>query len=433
MPKVLLTTFGSYGDLHPYLAMAQALHRRGDQVTVVTHPDYRDQVERLGVRFVPMKPGFEELGPDEGWAAKANHSIHGSEFIIRQLVMPYLEESYQTIRAEAKSHDLMITHVLTFAAPLVAEELQIPWISTALQPSVFFSAYDPPALGFLTILPRLKFLGPRLIRGLLKLLAKATLPWQRPIAQLRRRIGLPPSSVNVLTEGFSPFGTLALFPPAFASNQPDWPKAVHQIGFPMFDQETTREISPGLAKFLDAGPAPIVFTLGTAVVRMETNYYEVAYQAVKKLGMRAVLLVGKHPHRVPAAAMSDAQVYVSDYEPFSGLFPKASVIVHQCGIGTTSQALASGRPQVAVPFAHDQPDNARRIAELGCGVTVSAGRLNVSRLIAAIQTVSESADFSLRARETVNQLEIPGFDLRLYDALSQIQSSAHASTRTEPS
>ena len=425
--KVLLTTFGSYGDLHPYLAMARALKQRGDEVTIATHPEYRELVERLGVRFVPMKPGFDELGPEDQWAAKANHSIHGSEFIIRVLILPYLEDSYQTIKAAAKGQDLIISHVLTFAAPLVAEELQIPWISTCLQPSIFFSAYDPPALGFLTILPRLKFLGPRFMKWFLKLLANRTMGWQKPIALLRQRIGLPASSINMLTDGFSPFGTLALFPPLFAPAQPDWPQGVNYIGFPLFDEETTREISPGLRQFLESGPEPVVFTLGTAVVRMETNYFEVAYQAVKKLGLRAVLLVGKNPHRVPAAAMSDPEIHVSDYEPFSGLFPHALLIVHQCGVGTTSQALASGRPQVLVPFAHDQPDNARRVAELGCGVMIPARRLNVARLVAAIQLVNESPEFAHRARNLVQELEIPGFDLRLDEAVSQILSQPRPS------
>lgn len=420
--KVLLTTFGSYGDLHPYLAMARALKSRGDEVSIATHPEYRDQVERLGVRFVPMKPGFEELGPDDEWAAKANHSIHGSEFIIRVLIMPYLEASYETIKSEAATHDLIISHVLTFAAPIMAEELRIPWISTALQPSIFFSAYDPPALGFLTILPRLKFLGPRFMRGLLDLMAKATIPWQKPIGALRARIGLPASTVNMLTEGFSPYGTLALFPRSFASAKPDWPGNVHHVGFPLFDEETTRDISEGLRRFLDAGDAPVVFTLGSAVVRMQTNYYEVAYQAVKKLGMRAVLLVGKNPHRVPAAAMSDPNVHVSDYEPFSGLFPRAEIVVHQCGVGTTSQALASGRPQILVPFAHDQPDNARRVAELGCGVVVSSRRLSVSRLVAALRRLKDSPRFAEQARQVVDQLELPDFNQRLFAAVDSILS-----------
>ena len=156
-----MTTFGSYGDLHPFLAMARVLKSHGDEITIATHAEYQDYVERVGARFVPIRPGLDDLGPQGEWAAKANHSIWGTEFIVRTLILPYLKESYDTIRSAAVDQDLMISHVLTFATPVIAEELGIPWLSTALQPSPFFSAYDPPAIGLLTFLPRLKFLGPK--------------------------------------------------------------------------------------------------------------------------------------------------------------------------------------------------------------------------------------------------------------------------------
>ena len=418
MARILMATLGSYGDLHPYLAMARVLKANGDDITIVTHSDYRAQVERIGVAFVPMKPGLDDIGPQETWSSKANSSVGGPRFIIRTLVMPYLEDSYQVIKSVAPGHDLIISHVLTFAAPLVADELGIPWISSILQPSTFFSAYDPPAVGFFTILPKLKFFGPSLTKRILGLMALATRGWLKPIKSLRAKIGLPPSARNELTEGCSPLGTLALFPSSFASPQPDWPANVSQVGFPLFDEETTADVSEGLAQFLKMGDPPIVFTLGTALVMMETSYYEVAYQAAKALRRRAVLLVGKKPRRIPEAARNDLDIFVSEYEPFSGLFPHAAAIVHQCGVGTTAQALASGRPQVLVPFAHDQPDNARRVTELGIGQTVPAGRLNVSRLVAALNEVITNEMYAQRASDFAGTLNRGNFGQQLIAAVS---------------
>lgn len=417
MRKILMTTFGSYGDLNPYLAMARVLTANGDQVTVATHAEYREQVERIGVRFVPLKPGLDELGTQETWAAKANDSIRGTEFIVRTLIMPYLEDSYHAIKAAAASHDLLISHVLAFATPLVAEELGIPWVSTNLQPAPFFSAYDPPAIGFMTILPRMRFLGPTLMSLFLRLLAMPTHPWTAPVRALRARLGLPPFGKNLLVNGFSPLGTLALFPPAFAAPQPDWPANVKQTGFPLFDEETTSDISPALQSFLDAGPAPVVFTLGTAIIQMETPYFEMAYQAVTKLGLRAVFLVGKNPRRIPPAAMKDPQIHISGYEPFSKLFPRAVAIVHQCGIGTTAQALTSGRPQVLVPFAHDQPDNARRVVAMRIGVSVPRRRLAAHRLESALRTVTTNQDYASNARQFAEGLRKDDFSKQLRDAV----------------
>jgi rhamnosyltransferase subunit B len=428
MRKILLTTFGSYGDLHPYIAIARVLKANGDDVTIATHAEYREQVERIGVRFVIVKPGLDEVGPQEDWAAKANHGFRGTEFILRTLVLPYLNDSYHNIKAAAAGHDLIISHVLTFAAPVVAEELGIPWVSSALQPSPFFSAYDPPALGFLTILPRLKFLGPRFMGWFLRQLARPTRSWLTPIDVLRSRTGLPASSKNALIDGYSPYGTLALFPAAFAPAQPDWPAGVRQIGFPLFDEETTTDVSTGVRQFLAGGSRPVVFTLGTAIVMMETTYFEIAYAAVKKLGLRAVFLVGKKPRGIPALATTDPDIHISNYEPFSGLFPHASVIVHQCGIGTTAQALASGRPQVLVPFAHDQPDNARRVVALGAGVAIPARRLNVARLVAALEKATTSKMIADASGSLVARLQVQGFDQRLLDAVAEIMDSATAVT-----
>ena len=235
------------------------------------------------------------------------------------------------------------------------------------------------------------------MRGILKLLIRPTSSWLTPITELRARVGLPPSSKNALVEGFSPEGTLALFPAAFAAPKPDWPARVHQIGFPLYDVETTSELSPAVQQFLEQGPPPVIFTLGTAIIRMETNYFEVAYEAIKHVGLRGIFLVGKTPRRIPPAAMTDPQICITDYEPFSRLFPKGQVIVHQCGIGTTAQGLASSRPQILVPFAHDQPDNAARIKRLGVGLAIPAERYNVARAAAAIDRLIREDDFRLHA------------------------------------
>lgn len=422
MRRILLTTFGSYGDLNPYIAIARVLKANGDQVTIATHTHYREQVERVGIRFVPVKPGEEELGPPEVWTARANHPLTGSQFVIRSLVLPFLEDSYRIIKEIAPEHDLIISHVLTFASPIVAEELGIPWISTVLQPSVFFSAYDPPKLGFFTFLPRLMFLGPRFMKWLLGSLVKQTNPWFAPVAQLRSKVGLPPSSKNPLVDGHSPYGCLALFAKEFAPAQPDWPSNTRQVGFPLYDEETSSELSVPLQTFLANGAAPIVFTLGSTIVTMETPYYEIAYKAVKSLGLRAVFLVGKTPHRVPTEAATDPQILISSYEPFSHLFPRAAVIVHQCGVGTTAQALTSGRPQIMVPFAHDQPDNAQRVENLGCGVTISSGRLSVRRLTTALKEVLEQPTFAERASQVGTPLQADDFGRNLRGAIEEFLS-----------
>ncbi|MDQ3019323.1 MAG: hypothetical protein M3R36_01950 [Bacteroidota bacterium] len=136
---------------------------------------------------------------------------------------------------------------------------------------------------------------------------------------------------------FSPYGTLALFPPTFAAPQKDWPVHTFQIGFPLYaDNEST--ISDSVSNFLKQGEAPLIFTLGTAVVEMKSDFFKIAYEAVKKTKVRSIFLVGNNPDHISYEMTKDELICISGYESYPLLFRKCRAIVHQCGIGTASQA-----------------------------------------------------------------------------------------------
>src|SRR6202012_5716435 len=114
----------------------------------------------------------------------------------------------------------------------------------------------------------------------------------------------------------------------------------------------------------EEGPAPLVFTLGSAAVMHAGDFYEQSAEAAEMLGQRAVLLIGADDRNLPKRTLPES-ICVARYAPYSKIFPRASVIVHQGGIGTTAQALRAGRPMLVMPYSHDQPDNARRVRRLG--------------------------------------------------------------------
>ena len=420
MARVVLCTFGSKGDLNPYIAMGVVLRDAGHEITLVTHAHYQEVAERERFRFIPVKPGQEELGPEAAWAHKVNDRRRGAQFIINELLMPYLQHSYDVMREAATGADLIISHVMTLAAPIVAEKLRIPWLSVALQPSILLSAYDPPALGPLPFLPRLKFLGPIFFRPFFGLARRSMNSWFGPVHQLRQQLGLPAGPRNLLLDGHSPFGTLVLFPESFAQPQRDWPQPYRQIGFPLYDEDELSHLSPELEQFLQRGPAPVVFTLGTAVVLMQTRFFDMAYDAVRKAGCRAVFLIGKKGHDVPEAARLDRSFHLSPYEPYSQLFPRCHAIVHQCGIGTTSQALTSGRPELLVPFAHDQFDNAQRVTRMGIGVDLPAYRLNGTRLSRALDQLLNQPRFMQAAQNRRSDFENRQFPEKLLRAIQEL-------------
>src|SRR4030095_14161511 len=123
-------------------------------------------------------------------------------------------------------------------------------------------------------------------------------------------------------------------------------------------------------EFLAKDEAPVVFTLGSAAVRVAPWLIEAAAVASREGRFRAVILAGPAAAEVAKRHASDNTIIVPSAS-YHELFPRSRMIVHSGGIGTTAQALRSGRPQVVMPFAFDQFDNAERIRRLGCGVELS--------------------------------------------------------------
>jgi UDP:flavonoid glycosyltransferase YjiC (YdhE family) len=221
-----------------------------------------------------------------------------------------------------------------------------------------------------------------------------------PISHFRASLGLPPGRDPVFEGQHSPQRVLALFSRVMAEPQPDWPPRTLITGFTFYDQfDHGQGLDPDLQRFLDAGPAPIVFTLGSAAVMQAGTFYKESLAAVRHLGCRAVLLVGDNSIAEPLPPGTT----VFPYAPFSKIFPRASVVVHPGGIGTTAQALVAGRPMLVVPYAFDQPDNAARVERLGVARVIrrkdyTARRLTieVDRLLS--DTACAAAAFEIARR-----------------------------------
>jgi UDP:flavonoid glycosyltransferase YjiC (YdhE family) len=172
----------------------------------------------------------------------------------------------------------------------------------------------------------------------------------------------------------APQAVLALFSRYLARPQADWPRQTVVTGFPFYDRHHQHpDLSPQLRQFLDSGPAPLVFSLGSTAVGAAGDFYTVSLEAARRLRMRALFLTGPHAQGLPPEATT------VEYAPHSELFPRAAAIVHHGGIGTTAQAMLSGRPMLVVPFAHDQFDNAARVKRLGIAEVLYRGRYNVHR------------------------------------------------------
>jgi rhamnosyltransferase subunit B len=313
--------------------------------------------------------------------------------------------------------------MLTYATRLVSETTGIPWVSTIITPTGLWSVFDPPLLpGFPGLSKALRPLGPLFWGPVGKSLAWATRSWSGPWYRLRKELGLPPWVGNPLVESHSPSLVLALFSQVLAARQNDWPPQTLVTGSPFYDQDGDAGLPPELMRFLDAGPPPIVFTVGFSAMTVAGRFYEESIAAAGALGHRAVL-VGK---RIGMGQVALPQgVFACDYAPFSQLFPRAAVVVHAGGIGTTGLAMRAGRPMLVVPFAHDQPDNAERLRRLGVARTIPGHRYSAARAITELRHLLDDPSYSRRASEVGQQVSREDGVRVACDALESVLSLIH--------
>jgi UDP:flavonoid glycosyltransferase YjiC (YdhE family) len=394
--RIVLATFGSFGDLHPYIAIAQVLRARGHQPVIATSGIYRAKVEALGLGFHAVRPDQSDLEAVPDFMQKVMDQSRGPEFVVRDLFLGNLRKSYDDTAEAVKGADLVVGHPLTFTVRLLAEQQGIPWASSLLAPIGFFSAYDPPVLPPAPWLRHLRGLGPLFHKPLFRLMRWSLNPWGRPWHELRAELGLPPAGNPVFEAQHSPRLVLALFSKLLAQPQPDWPGHSLVTGFPFYDQDGDTNLPPDLARFLAAGPPPLVFTLGTSAVHTAGAFFVESIEVARILKRRAVLMVGKEANNVLPQPLPET-VLACPYAPFSQLFPRAAAIVHQGGVGTTGQAMRSGRPMLVVPFAHDQPDNADRVRRMGIARVVPRTRYQARHVAAELRLLIDMPRYAYRA------------------------------------
>jgi len=385
MARILITTFGSYGDLHPYIAVALGLRQRGHEPVIATSASYRSKVEAAGLQFHAVRPDLDDFGPFAEVARRVYDPTKGAEYLLRELVLPRLADTYDDLAAAVQGTDLLVTHALTYAAHLLARNRGLRWVSTILSPMVFMSAYDPPLLPPAPWLRSLHRLSPMLYRGVFAAVKRLSRGWSEPIRAFCRSRGLPLPQQDPLFEGqYSPHGTVAMFSPLLAHPQRDWPLRTHVTGFPLHDSDAVEPTTlRALDAFLAAGEAPIVFTLGSSAIYDAGDFYTTSIDIAQRLQRRAVLLTGRVSEN-QALPRLPSTILACDYIPHSYIFPRAAINVHQGGIGTLAQAMYAGKPMLVVPFSHDQPDNAERAERLGIGRALPRRKFSIAAAVAAL-------------------------------------------------
>jgi rhamnosyltransferase subunit B len=416
--RVVLNTFGSFGDIHPYMAIAMELQRRGHVPVIATMEIYREKIEGAGLEFLPVRPNIPQpKEQDPELIEKIMEPKTGPRFLMEGVVYPAVRDSYADLLAAVDGADLLLTHSAAPAGPLVGQKTGMPWISTVLAPFSFISAYDPPVPPFWQWTRKLSVLGPEVMGFLLNL--SKSLYKSRAVTDFRDELGLP-NVGNPMFEGqHSPTRILALFSEVFAQRQPDWPQQTEITGFCFYDGHHEAVVPTELIRFLDSGAPPIVFTLGSSAVWVARDFFRESIEAARSIGRRAVLLIGDErnlPRSLPQG------VIAVDYVPYQSLLPRACAVVHHGGVGTTSQALLAGVPTLIVPFAFDQSDNAEHAFRIGTSQTLYRKNYQAARVANELEELLRHPYYSQRALEVSQKLRRENGPARAADLIEQVLS-----------
>jgi len=379
----IVTAIGSAGDINPMLMIACELQRRGHEVDFIANGYFEEKVKKAGgVRFHAL--GGADLyqkavdDPDLWNKQKSFHAVW-------RTLKEGLKLNLELIEKCATPDSILVGSSLAFAARMYQELHGNKYATIHLSPSIILSGRDPMAI------PGLPFFSktPYWFRNLL--MTQIDKGWLDGVCRddlnaLRSELGLPPVQSVMRTWMHSPDLVIGAFPSWFAAPQSDWPPNTVTTGFPVYDRPEDRVLEPELEKFLNRGAPPAVFTAGSAMAQAR-EHFATAIEAAKLAKMRAVLVTAYPEEQIPDKLPAD--IMHVRYAPFNVLYPRAAIVQHHGGIGTSAQGLAAGVPQIVTPFAHDQFDNAHKLERLG--VAKELNKLDPHQWAKAIVELTGSA------------------------------------------
>jgi rhamnosyltransferase subunit B len=391
--QFLITALGSYGDVHPMVGLGTELAARGYRVKIVTNPYFEDVVIGAGLELVPIGTREQYLAISQDpdlW-----DPLRGPRLVLEWTCVKMLRPLYELVTANyVPGETVFCAHAIDVASRTAAEKLRAPIAAVDFAPSMFWSEYQSPRMSGARVVQR----APRWIKRLMfwvsdKLFVSPLVG--RPINLFRSELGLPPVDHFFRSWFHDVDLILAMFPDWFAPPQPDWPKRLRIVGFPLWDAHHETQLAEDVRAFLAAGEPPIAFSPGSAN-REAHRFFADAVETCERLGRRGILLT-KYADQLPDR-LPDSVAHFG-FVPMSRLLPHTAALVHHGGIGSCAQGLAAGVPHLVRPMAFDQFDNAQRLVRLGVAEELSVRRFCGSTAADALSRLLNSADVQSRCRQ----------------------------------
>jgi rhamnosyltransferase subunit B len=401
---VLLPTFGSSGDVNPFVIIGRELQRRGHRTVLITNPYFQRQIEEADLEFIGVgteKQYLEAINDPDLW-----HPTRSFYRLVEHAILGIMQPVYEAIIQFDPTRTIIAAPGIIFGARLAHESHGFPYATVQLAPSIVRTVHEMPIQGSL-VLPRRTPMWMK--RGWIRFLDWAVIDKAigPQVNTFREELGLAPAKHFFGDYLHASQLSIGLFPDWFAPIQPDWPPQFRLTGF-IHAADEDALLPDDLDAFLSDGPRPIVFTAGSAM-RLGEEFFATAVESCRQLDCRGVL-IARYAEQLPRPLPPNVRHWA--FAPFDLLVPRAATLVHHGGIGTLAQALAAGVPHLVMPMGHDQPDNAQRLARLGVGKTLPPKSFIPERVAEALAFLGSDSNVQARCRKLMERVNFA-------DALSE--------------
>ncbi|NPV68394.1 MAG: glycosyltransferase family 1 protein [Anaerolineae bacterium] len=388
--RITILTYGSRGDVQPYVALGLGLQRAGYRVRLAAPEGFAGFVAAYGLDFAPLAGDPAVLSQRLVDVAGLN-PLRTMQAVIEYAFPLGRQVLAQCREACADADAVLYSFLLTVAGHQIAVERGIPEIFAQLYP-LFVPTGEFPALLF-PRLPVFTAAANRLTHRLYTALFWGSNRLSYRILQ-RRYPDLPPLYGWPFDSPAPPL-TLIGCSPQVIPHPADWPNHAHMTGFWLTDEGAGWTPPDDLTAFLADGPPPVYVGFGSMISRDMDTVTAIVLEALARAGQRAVLLGGWGG--LGRTDLPDSILRI-DAAPHDWLFPRMAAVVHHGGAGTTAAALRAGVPTVIVPFAADQAYWAGRVLALGVSPEPIPRRALTARKLAyAIRVAVEHAPMRQRA------------------------------------
>ncbi len=389
--NITVLTYGSRGDVQPFLPLSIGLMTRGHKVKLAAPRRFENLIEEHDIPFVPLAGDPEDLSRrlnDVGF-----NPFKQMREMMRHAVEIGADVAHQTKDA-CRDADLIVhTFAHVVGAHTIAREMNIPDVHVQTFP-MFTPTGDYPNV----TMPDLRF---RALNYFSHFVSSRISKWTAVIGyeQVRRRAGLPKRKL------YFPFDKdplrlptliLCAWSPSVLPPSKEWKSNVHVTGYFSFDSETSYQPPPALRDFLNSGAPPVCVSFGSMVNREAERINDVVREALKQSKSRGIVLSGWGGKNYG----SSKYLLYLDSAPHDWLFPRCRMAIYHGGAGTTSAGLRAGIPNIVIPFTADQPFWGRRVHAIGAGPKpILVKNLTVEKLRRAILE-AENPAAGERARAT---------------------------------